>query len=412
MGRRVVVTGLGAVTPIGLTVDEFWKSALAGTSGIARITRFDPGRFSSQIAGEVKDFDPTPQIGKKEVRRMDRFVQFAYVATMEAVEQAGLDMLNIDTSRVAVIIGSGIGGVETWEQQHTKLIDHGPERISPFFIPMMIADMAAGKMAMVLGAHGPNYATVSACASGAHAIGQAYRSIQYGECDVAIAGGAEAPITPLSVGGFCVMRALSTRNEEPERASRPFDRDRDGFVIAEGAGIVVLEELSRAKARSAPVLAEVAGYGLSADAHHVTAPAPDGQGAALAMKMALRNGIDVVEVDYINAHGTSTELNDKYETIAIKKVFGEHARKIAVNATKSMTGHLLGAGGAIEFIATVMSIRDSMIHPTVNLENPDPECDLDYVPGEARQRDVNCAMSNSFGFGGHNVSLLVKKYRD
>ncbi|KPJ54216.1 3-oxoacyl-ACP synthase [candidate division TA06 bacterium DG_24] len=412
MGRRVVVTGLGAVTPIGLTVDEFWKSALAGTSGIARITRFDPGRFSSQIAGEVKDFDPTPQIGKKEVRRMDRFVQFAHVATMEAVEQAGLDMLNIDTSRVAVIIGSGIGGVETWEQQHTKLIDHGPERISPFFIPMMIADMAAGKMAMVLGAHGPNYATVSACASGAHAIGQAYRSIQYGECDVAIAGGAEAPITPLSVGGFCVMRALSTRNEEPERASRPFDRDRDGFVIAEGAGIVVLEELSRAKARSAPVLAEVAGYGLSADAHHVTAPAPDGQGAALAMKMALRNGIDVVEVDYINAHGTSTELNDKYETIAIKKVFGEHARKIAVNATKSMTGHLLGAGGAIEFIATVMSIRDSMIHPTVNLENPDPECDLDYVPGEARQRDVNCAMSNSFGFGGHNVSLLVKKYRD
>lgn len=412
MGRRVVVTGVGAVTPIGHTVDEFWESALAGRNGIARITRFDPGPFSSQIAGEVKDFDPTPQIGKKEIRRMDRFVQYAYVATMEAVKQAQFDTSKVDTNRVAVIIGSGIGGVETWEDQHMRLIDRGPDRISPFFIPMMIADMAAGKISILLGVRGPNYATVSACASGAHAIGQAYRSVQYGESDMAIAGGAEAPITPLSLGGFCVMRALSTRNDEPEKASRPFDRDRDGFVIAEGAGIVVLEELTCAKERGAPILAEIVGYGLSADAYHVTAPAPDGVGAALAMRTAFGDGVQLEEVDYINAHGTSTELNDKYETAAIKNVFGKRAYSIPISATKSMTGHLLGAGGAVELIASIMTIRTSRIHPTLNLENPDPDCDLDYVPADGRRQEVTCVLSNSFGFGGHNVSLAVRKYEE
>jgi 3-oxoacyl-[acyl-carrier-protein] synthase II len=412
MGRRVVVTGVGAVTPIGHTVDEFWESALAGKNGITRITRFDPSPFSSQIAGEVKDFDPTPQIGKKEIRRMDRFVQLAYVATMEAVRHSQLDMSKVDANRIGVIIGSGIGGVETWEDQHIRLIDKGPDRISPFFIPMMIADMAAGKISIVLGVRGPNYATVSACASGAHAIGQGYRSVQYGESDMAIAGGAEAPITRLSLGGFCVMRALSTRNDEPEKASRPFDRDRDGFVMAEGAGIVVLEELTCAKERGAPILAEIVGYGLSADAHHVTAPAPDGIGAALAMRAALRDGVPPEEVDYINAHGTSTELNDKYETAAIKNVFGKRAYSIPISATKSMTGHLLGAGGAVEFIASIMTIRTSMIHPTTNLENPDPDCDLDYVPGDSRRQEVRCVLSNSFGFGGHNVSLAVRKYEE
>lgn len=410
MKRRVVVTGAGAITPIGIGKEEFWSALLRGESGVGEITRFDASDFPVRIAGEVDGFDPARFLSGKEVRRTDRFTQFALAAAMEAVKDSGLKLDQEDLSRVGVLIGSGIGGVETWEAQHKKLLEDGAGKVSPVFIPMMIIDMAAGQISMMFGAKGPNYATVSACASGAHAIGDAYRIVERGDSDVMIAGGSEAPVTPLSVAGFSAMKAISRRNDEPEKASRPFDKERDGFVIGEGAGVIILEELERAKSRGAPIYAEMIGYGLSSDAYHMTAPDPEGEGAARSMQMALNGGgLEPGQVDYINAHGTSTPLNDKLETQAIKRVFGDHAKRVAISSTKSMVGHLLGAACAVEFIATVLTIRDSVIHPTTNYENPDPECDLDYVPNQARKAAVNVALCNSFGFGGHNVSLATRK---
>lgn len=410
MKRRVAITGVGAVTPIGIGKESFWSALLKGENGVGEITRFDASGFPVRIAAEVKDFDPSKFLSNKEIRRMDRFTQLATVAALEAVADSGLKLDREDCARIGVLVGSGIGGVETWEAEHTKLLEAGPDRISPVFIPMMIADMASGRISMKLGAKGPNYATVSACASGAHAIGDAYRIIERGDSDVMIAGGTEAPVTPLSLAGFSSMRALSRRNEEPQKASRPFDKERDGFVVGEGAGIIILEELERAKRRDAPIYAEMVGYGLTSDAYHITAPDPKGEGAARSMEMAMDgSGLNPAQVDYINAHGTSTPLNDKLETEAIKRVFGEHATKVPISSTKSMVGHLLGAAGAVELIATLLTIRDSMIHPTTNYEYPDPECDLDYVPNEPREVEVKAAISNSFGFGGHNVTLTVRK---
>ncbi len=413
MKRRVVVTGAGAVTPVGIGRESFWSALLRGESGIGEITRFDASDFPVRIVGEVDGFDPAQFLSNKEIRRTDRFTQFAVVAAMEAIEDSGLKLDEEDGSRIGVLIGSGIGGVETWEAEHRKLLEAGPARISPVFIPMMIIDMAAGQVSMRLGAKGPNYATVSACASGAHAIGEAYRSVERGDSDVMIAGGTEAPVTPLSVAGFSSMRALSTRNDEPEKASRPFERDRDGFVIGEGAGVVILEELERARSRGAPIYAEMVGYGLTSDAYHMTAPDPKGEGAARSMEMALKGGnLEPADVDYINAHGTSTPLNDKLETQAIKSVFGGHAKRMPISSTKSMTGHLLGAACAVEFVATCLAIRDSVVHSTINYEHPDPECDLDYVPNEARETQVKVALCNSFGFGGHNVTLALRRLED
>jgi 3-oxoacyl-[acyl-carrier-protein] synthase II len=410
--KRVVVTGLGTVSPVGCTTPEFWASIIAGKSGVTRITRFDPAEFDTQIAAEVKGFKPEDYLDKKDVRRTDLFVQFGLAASLEAVKSAGLaDSNGLDLDRAGVIVGSGVGGIATLEEQHSNLIEKGPGRVSPFFIPMMIADMAAGMISIRLGYRGPNFAAVSACASGAHAIGEAFRIIAKGEADLIVTGGTEAAITPLSIGGFASMRAMSTRNEAPERASRPFDRQRDGFVMGEGAGIAVLESLEHAKARGAPILAEVMGYGATADAHHMTAPSPAGEGAARAMQLALKEaGLEPGTVDYINAHGTSTPMNDKYETMAVKTVFGAHAYDLAMSSTKSMTGHLLGAAGGIEFNIAVLAIRDGILPPTINYEDPDPECDLDYVPNESRRAEVDVVMSNSLGFGGHNVALLVKRY--
>lgn len=411
MKRRVVITGMGVISPVGNSLDEFWKSLTEGRNGIWQITRFDVSKYSARIAGEVKNFDPAQFIDRKELRRMDRYTHYAMAAAKMAVEDSGLKIEGELAERTGVIIGSGIGGTETWEEQHTKLIQSGPDRISPFFVPMMISDMAAGQVSIAFGAKGPNFATVSACASGGHAIGEAMKSIQTGDSDAMICGGSEAPITPLALAGFCALRALSLRNDDPEHASRPFDKDRDGFVMGEGAGILILEELEHAKARGAKIYAELVGYGASGDANHMTAPAPGGEGAARAMKMALRTGdLKPEEVDYINAHGTSTDMNDKYETAAIKTVFGEHSRKLAVSSTKSMTGHLLGAAGGAEAIATVLTIKHGVIHPTVNYTTPDPECDLDYVPNQARTAKVRAALSNSFGFGGHNVCLAFKEF--
>ncbi len=412
--NRVVVTGLGTVSPVGNSIPEFWAAITSGKSGIRLITRFDPSAFDTRIAGEVRDFKAENYLDKKEIRRTDPFVQYGLAAALEAVADAGLDGSNgVDLDRAGVIIGSGIGGIETLEIQHSALVEKGPSRVSPFFIPMMIADMAAGQISIRLGYRGPNFAAVSACASGAHAIGEAFRIISKGDADVAVTGGAEASITPLAIAGFCSMKAMSTRNDEPERASRPFDLDRDGFVMGEGAGMAILENLDHALARGAPILAEVVGYGATGDAHHMTAPAPGGEGAARAMKLALEDaGIEPSAVDYINAHGTSTPLNDKYETMAVKTVFGDHAPKLAFGSTKSMTGHLLGAAGGIEFNIAVLAIRDNVIPPTTNYEEPDPECDLDCVPNQARRVPVNVVMSNSLGFGGHNVTLVVKRYED
>jgi 3-oxoacyl-[acyl-carrier-protein] synthase II len=411
MKRRVVITGMGVISPVGNSQDEFWKSLTEGRNGIGQITRFDVSKYSARIAGEVKDFDPAQFMDRKELRRMDRCTHYAMAAAKMAVEDSGLKIEGEFAERVGVIIGSGIGGTETWEAQHQKLLEAGPDRISPFFVPMMIIDIAAGQVSIAFGAKGLNLATVSACASGGHAIGESMKSIQTGDCDAMICGGAEAPITPLALAGFCAMRALSLRNDHPEQASRPFDKDRDGFVMGEGAGILVLEELEHAKARGAKIYAEICGYGASGDAYHMTAPAPGGEGAARAMKMALRTGnLKPEEVDYVNAHGTSTDMNDKYETAAIKTVFGEHAKKLAVSSTKSMTGHLLGAAGGVEAIATVLTIKHGVIHPTVNYTTPDPECDLDYVPNKARTAKVKAALSNSFGFGGHNVSLAFREF--
>lgn len=408
--RRVAVTGLGTLNPISLNKDEFWDGLASGKSGITEITRFDVSNFPSRIAGELKNFDPSLHIDRKEMRRMDRFVQYALIATLEAMEDSHLELENEDRNKIGIIIGSGIGGLWTLEEQHKKLLNDGPGRVSPFFIPMMIADMASGYISIKLGAKGVNFCPVSACASGAHAIGEAFRFIQNGYNDIIITGGSEAPITPMALAGFASMKALSVRNDEPGTASRPFDKNRDGFIVSEGAGIVVLEEFEHAAKRGANIYAELVGYAATGDAYHIAAPAPDGEGAATAMGLCLEDaGLNLDDVDYINAHGTSTPLNDKYETIAIKTVFKDYAKKIPVSSTKSMIGHLLGAAGGVEFIATVLCMKNSTIHPTINYTTPDPECDLDYVPNESRDEEIKCTISNSFGFGGHNAVIAVKK---
>jgi len=411
VSRRVVITGLGVLTPIGNTAEAFWESLIAGRSGVARITQFDPSAFDSQIAGEVKNFDPSPYIHAKELRRMERFVQFAVCTAQMVVQDAGLDMSKEDPYRIGVLVGSGIGSLRIIEEQHQVYIDKGPGKLSPFLIPMLIANMAPGQISISLGIKGPNSCVATACATGSHAIGDSFKIIQRGDADVMVAGGSESCITPLGVGGFCALKALSRRNDAPEKASRPFDLKRDGFVVGEGCGIVILEELERAKRRGARIYAEVVGYGLTGDAYHMTAPAPDGEGAAQAMRMALRDAkLKPEEVTYINAHGTSTSLNDKTETMAIKAVFGGHARKLMISSTKSMTGHLLGAAGGVEAVAVAKSIYHDTVHPTINYEEPDPECNLDYVPNQTRQVKVQAALSNSLGFGGHNATLAFRKF--
>ncbi len=411
MGRRVVITGLGAVTPIGTGVSDYWNSLLEGKSGVRRIEKFDTEGFSSKIAGEVKDFNPKDFFDAKSIRRMDKSTQFALASAIMAQQDAGIDFSQFDPYRVGVVLGSGIGGMETLDVQFRTLLNKGPQRISPLFIPMMISNILAGQIGMQFKVKGPNMVVTTACASSTHAMGVSYRLIREGEADIIISGGAEAAITPLALAGFCSMKALSTRNDEPEKASRPFDKERDGFVMAEGAGILILEELEHAKKRGAKIYAEIIGFGMSADAHHITAPDPEGEGARKAMEFAIADaGIKPEEVDYINAHGTSTPLNDKLETLAIKKLFGEHAYKLAISSNKSMIGHLLGAAGAVEAIATALTLKEGVIPPTINYETPDPECDLDYVPNEKRVQDVKVALSNSFGFGGHNASLVFKKY--
>ncbi len=411
MKRRVVITGFGLTTPLGVGRDDVWRRILNGESGIGPITRFDASAHATRIAGEVKDFKPEDYVSAREVRRMDLFVLYALAATKLAMEGAGLDMGCEDPERVGVIVGTGLGGLPTLEKYHSILLEKGPGRISPFFIPMLIANEAPGNIAIQYGIKGPNLSIVTACATGGHSIGDAFRVIQYGDADVMVAGGTEANLTPLTVGGFNALKALSTRNDAPEKASRPFDKERDGFVVGEGAGIVILEELEHARRRGATIYAEVAGYGYNGDAYHITAPCPDGDGSIRCIKMALRDaGISPDEVDYINAHGTSTDLNDSSETLAIKGVFGARAYKIPVSSTKSMTGHLLGAAGAVEAIFSTLAIRDRVCPPTINYEYPDPECDLDYVPNTAREHAVDVAVSNSFGFGGTNAVLVFKRF--
>lgn len=411
MKRRVVITGVGVISPVGNDAETFWKSLLEGKSGIDKITSFDASDYPTQIAGEVKNFEPEQYMDKREVRRTDRYVQFALAAAKMALQDAKLEITDEMAEQVGVYIGSGIGGLATWEDQHQVLMEKGPRRVSPFFIPMMIANMASGLVSIEFGAKGPTSSAITACATGTNAIGDAFRLIQHGHANVMITGGAEATIRPMAMAGFCAMKAMSTRNDEPQKASRPFDRDRDGFVMGEGAGILILEELEHAKKRGATIIAEVIGYGMSADAHHITAPSPGGEGAARCMRMALRDAEVAPEaVGYINAHGTSTDQGDIAETMAIKAVFGEHAYKLAVSSTKSMTGHLLGATGGIEAIATAFALRDQVLPPTINLEHPDPECDLDYVPHVARKADVDVAISNTFGFGGHNATIVLKRY--
>lgn len=411
MKRRVVITGLGCVTPVGTGKDTFWANIKDGVCGIDKITNFDASSFQTQIAGEVKDFNPEDYINKKELKRMDRFTHFAIASSHMAVKDANLDLYKVDGEKVGVIIGSGIGGVATIEEQHKILLEKGNRRVSPFFVPMMIANMAAGQVSIALGAKGPNTNVSTACASGAHAIGDAFKVIQRGDADVMVAGGSEAGVTPLSFAGFCNMKAMSTRNDDPSTASRPFDKDRDGFVMGEGAGILILEDLDHAIKRGAKIYAEVVGYGATADAYHMTTPAENGEGAARSISMAIKDGsIPLNEVDYINAHGTSTYYNDKFETMAIKSVFKEHAYELCVSSTKSMTGHLLGAAGAVEAIVCAMAIHDGYVPPTINVENVDEELDLDYVINEGKKRDVKYALSNSLGFGGHNATLAFKKY--
>lgn len=411
--RRVVVTGMGVMTPIGMQVEVFWQNLLQGVSGVSRIEHFDVTDFSTKIAGSIYHFHPEEimELDRKELRHMDRFVQFAVAASHMALAQSGLQITEEIAPRVGVYIGSGIGGLQTFEEQHRILLERGPKRVSPFFIPMIIGNMASGQVSILFGAKGPNSAPVSACATGANAIGDASRMIALGTADAMICGGAEATLTPLAFAGFCSAKALSERNDEPARASRPFDSGRDGFIMGEGSGILILEELEFAKKRGANILAEVIGYGMSGDAYHLVQPEPVGNGAARAMQAAIDDaGIDHREIGYINAHGTSTPLGDIAETKAIKKVFGDHAYKLSVSSTKSMTGHLLGAAGGVEAIATILAINANLMPPTINLENPDPECDLDYVPNQPRSKELTYAMSNSFGFGGHNASLLFKKY--
>lgn len=411
MRRRVVVTGVGLVIPTGIGVATAWKNVCEGKSGIGPLTRFDAGRFDTKIAGEVKGFNPELTIDKKEIKRMDLFVQFALAATQEALEDAQLKITPEIGEQVGVIVGTGLGGLPTFEKNHTALMEKGPGRVSPFFIPMLIANMASGHIAMHFGAKGPNTCVVTACATGAHCIGDAFRVIQYGDAEVVIAGGTEANIAPLTVAGFNAMKALSTRNDEPEKACRPFEKNRDGFVVAEGAGIIILEELAYALKRGAKIYGELTGYGYTGDAYHITAPSPDGDGAIRCMRMAIKDaGLKPEQIDYINAHGTSTTLNDLTETKAIKAVFGEHAYKVPISGTKSMTGHLLGAAGSTEAIFSLLTIRDGIIPPTINYEVPDPECDLDYVPNTARRTPVQVAMSNAFGFGGTNATLVFRKF--
>jgi 3-oxoacyl-[acyl-carrier-protein] synthase II len=415
--RRVVITGLGAITPLGQTVKETWENLVKGKSGVGYIDRFDTSNLPVKIAAQIRNFDPLKRLSQKEagvpIKKLDLFSIYALWAAEEAIEDSALLKGPFDPDRVGVIIASGIGGVETLEREIIVGYTKGYDRISPYLIPMMIPDMASGLIAIKYRFKGPNYCTVSACASSAHAIGDAFRLIRYGDADVMIVGGSEAPIIPTAVAGFSSMKALSTRNDEPEKASRPFDRDRDGFVMGEGAAVLVLEEYEHAMRRGAKIYAELVGYGATADAYHITAPCVDGEGAVKCMLRALEDAkLSPDEVDYINAHGTSTKLNDAAETLAIKKVFGERAYKIPISSTKSMIGHLLGAAGAIEAVATIMTIHTGIIHPTINYENPDPECDLDYVPNEARKKEVNVAISNSFGFGGHNVCLVFKKFEE
>ncbi|EIJ81861.1 3-oxoacyl-(acyl carrier protein) synthase II [Bacillus methanolicus PB1] len=409
--RRVVVTGIGAVTPLGNDVDTTWNNIIAGVSGIDLMTRVNRDEYPAKVAAEVKDFNPETFIDKKDARKMDRFTQYAVAASLMAVEDAGLVINEENANRIGVWIGSGIGGMETFEQQFETFLSRGYRRVSPFFVPMMIPDMATGQVSIILGAKGFNSCTVTACATGTNSIGDAFKVIQRGDADAMITGGSEAPITKMAVAGFCANTALST-NPDPKTASRPFDKNRDGFVMGEGAGIIVLEELEHAKARGAKIYAEIVGYGATGDAYHITAPAPAGEGGARAMKMAIEDGgLKPEEIQYINAHGTSTEYNDKYETLAIKEVFGDHAYKLAVSSTKSMTGHLLGAAGGIEAIFTILALKEGILPPTINLEIPDPECDLDYVPNEARKQEIDAAISNSLGFGGHNATIVFKKYR-
>ncbi len=411
MNRRVVVTGIGLVSPLGIGVAPNWECLLAGRSGVSRVTKFDVSTFATQIAGEVKGFDPLKFIDKRDVKKMDPFVQYAIAASQFAVDDAALQVSANDAARVGVFIASGIGGFTTIEREHQALLEGGPRRISPFFIPSAIINLAAGQVSIRFGAKGPNSATCTACSASAHAIGDAWEIIRRDDADVMIAGGSEAAITPMSVGGFGAMRALSTRNDEPERASRPFDRDRDGFIIGEGAGVLILEELGRANRRGAPIYAELVGYGMSADAFHITAPSEDGEGAVRVMEMAIKKaGIKPADVDYINAHGTSTPYNDKLETLAIKKCFGDQARELAISSTKSMTGHLLGAAGGLEAAITALAVHHQIVPPTINLDQPDPDCDLDYVPHTSRSMPIRYALSNSFGFGGTNGALLFKRY--
>lgn len=410
--KRIVVTGIGAVTPIGLNINEFWNNLIAGKSGADFITRFDASNFDTKFACEVKNFDPLKYFDKKSVQRLDLFTQFALVTTEEALNMSQLKLDSIDKDRVGVVFGSGIGGMWTWHHQSEIVFKGGgPQRISPFFVPMMISDIAAGHISIKYGFKGLNYATTSACATSAHAIAIGAIHIQRGDADVIVVGGSEASICPMGIGGFNAMKALSTRNDEPQKASRPFDKNRDGFVMGEGSATLILEDYDFAMKRGAPILCELVGMGLTADAYHITAPAPGGEGAVRSMRLCIEEaGIKPEEVDYINAHGTSTPYNDKNETEAIKTCFGDHAYKLAVSSTKSMTGHLLGAAGAIEAIVTVLTIKNDIIPPTINYEEPDPECDLNYVPNQAIQKKVNYAISNAFGFGGHNVSLLFKKF--
>lgn len=409
--RRVVITGFGILSPVGNTADETWKGLISGKNGIDNITLFDTTEFTTKFAGEVKGFDPEAHFDKKEARKMDRYAHFAVVASDEAIKHSGLDFEKEDRDRVGVIIGSGIGGMGSFETENTKLVKSGPRRVSPFFIVQMISDIAAGHVSIKYNLKGPNYATVSACASSAHAIGISMRTIQYGDADIMVCGGSEATVTEMGVAGFNSMKALSTRNDDPTHASRPFDKERDGFIIGEGAGIMILEELEHAKKRGATIYGEMGGMGFSADAFHVTQPAPEGEGAKRAMKLAVSDaGLKLTDIGYINAHGTSTYFNDKNETAAIKSVFGEHAKDLLISSTKSMTGHMLGAAGGLELIVSTLAITEGKVPPTINYEFPDPECDLNYVPNKYIDKEVFAAASNSFGFGGHNVSLVVKKY--
>lgn len=411
MKNRIVITGAGVISPIGSDLNTFWQAIISGKNGAGKITQFDASKFDSQIAAEVNDFDPLKYFNSKEARHLARFVQFAIVAARYAAQNAKINFENINKDRCGVLVGSGIGSLHTIEEEHSVFLNKGPSKLSPFLIPMLIVNEAAAHISIEFGLKGPNSCVTTACASGSHAIGDAFKIIQRGDADMMLTGGTEGCITPLGVGGFCALKALSKRNDDPQRASRPFERDRDGFVMAEGAGIVVLESLEHAQKRGAHIYAEIVGYGMSADAYHITAPDPEGIGAAAAMEAALKDaGLKPEDISYINAHGTSTKLNDKVETLAIKRVFKDYAKKVAVSSTKSMTGHLLGAAGAVEFIICALAVENDIVPPTTNYDHPDPECDLDYVPNHARKMKVNSALSNSLGFGGHNATLIIKKF--